>query len=86
MQMPKKKEVVILMHWQELCITVLQQIDDILYLCLLLTNYQSSNWFSFFANCSHLFILQTLAKSQAIYNSLLLSKEASELSNVTIVE
>jgi len=46
----------------------------------------NSNWFSFFANCSHLFILQTLAKSQAIYNSLLLSKEASELSNVTIVE
>ena len=46
----------------------------------------NSNWFSFFANCSHLFILQTLAKSQAIYNSLLLSKEASEVSNVTIVE
>ena len=46
----------------------------------------NNNWFSFFANCSHLFILQTLAKSQAIYNSLLLSKEASEVSNVTIVE
>lgn len=46
----------------------------------------NSNWFSFFANCSHLFIFQTLAKSQAIYNSLLLSKEASEVSNVTIVE